>query len=310
MLHYTSLDELRLSNTWLAIGSFDGVHRGHQAILKDLATRAHAQDALAAALTFHPHPAVVLRGRSGPYYLTTLEERAELMQSLGVDEVIIHPFNREVAALTADVFMGKLCERTGLQRLVVGPDFALGRNREGNIEHLTRLGEALGYSVDVLTPVTLDGEEISSSRIRRALVDGDVLLAAALLGRPHSVSGPVSSGDGRGRTIGIPTANLDLAPDLLLPKVGVYACRVQVDHHEYAAVTNIGVRPTFTVSQVVTPRLETHLLDTSNDLYGKRIRVGFIERLRDEQRFSGVAALVEQIQIDIVRAREILAKVL
>lgn len=309
MLYYATLDELSLENTWLAVGTFDGVHRGHQAVLKRLVLQAHAQGATAAALTFHPHPAVILRGRSGPYYLTTVQERGERMLDLGVDAVIVHPFDHDVAALSAREFVQKLRQRLNLRRLVVGPDFALGHNREGGVDYLSALGEELGYQLEVLPQVVESGEAISSSRIRQALQDGDVITAAEMLGRPHSMTGAVVPGDGRGRTIGVPTANLDLPPDLLLPKSGVYACLATIDGKTCQAVTNIGVRPTFSDGQPPLPRLETHLLDFSEDLYGREVRVEFIRRLRDERRFESAAALVEQIHADIHAARQILAEI-
>lgn len=309
MLHYATLDELRLMNTWLAVGAFDGVHRGHQAVLSRVAADAHAQGATAAALTFHPHPAVVLRGRTGPYYLTTLEERAERMQALGIDEVIVHPFNREVAAMTARDFMQQLRSRIDLRRLVVGPDFALGHNREGSVDYLAGLGAELGYQVEVLPQVVLADAPVSSSRIRQTLLEGDVVAAAEMLGRPHSLEGPIVPGDGRGRTIGIPTANLDLPADLLLPKSGVYACYAILEGQTYQAVANIGVRPTFRDGHPPLPRLEAHLLGFSESLYDRRIRVEFIRRLRDERRFENAVALVEQIHADIRSAQEIFAEI-
>lgn len=307
MLRFFALEDLSLQNVWLTIGSFDGVHRAHQEILNRLVYEAHSSGATAVVLTFHPHPAVVLRGRTGPFYLTTPEERAVRIHSLGIDEVIVHPFNREVAATPARAFMEKLRRQLDLRRLFVGPHFALGRNREGDVAELRRLGSELGYEVKVLPPVMEGTEMISSSRIRLALTEGDVRLAANLLGRPYSVSGMVVPGDGRGRTIGIPTANLDTPPDRMIPKTGVYACQAEIDGRTYPAVTNVGVRPTFTDSQTVAPRVETHLLDHNEDLYSRKVSVMFIDRLRDEQRFSGIDALVEQIQADIRTARTILA---
>jgi riboflavin kinase/FMN adenylyltransferase len=307
MLRYAALNELRLDHAWLTIGSFDGVHLGHQALLSRLVSEAHANGGVAMALTFHPHPAVVLRGRSGPYYLTSPEERGELMHALGVDEVIIHPFDRDVAATPAAEFMRKLRLHLGLRRLFVGPDFALGRNREGDVPTLRRLGRELGYEVEIIEPVGAEGDVISSSRIRQSLAEGDVRRAAAMLGRPYALSGQVSPGDGRGRTIGIPTANLDTPPDRIVPKGGVYACRAEVAGQRHAAVANIGVRPTFSDGQPVLPRVEAHLLDFQGDLYGQTLQLEFIERLRDEQRFSGIQALVDQIHTDIHQARQILA---
>jgi riboflavin kinase / FMN adenylyltransferase len=305
MQHFASLDDARLEGAWLTIGSFDGVHRGHQAVLRKLVTGAHAAGAPAVVLTFHPHPAMVLRGRSGPYYLTTPGERAELLAECGVDVVVTQPFDHQVAAQSAREFVGRLVERLGLRHLCVGHDFALGRGREGDLPMLRRLGKELHYTVNVMRPIRLEGEVISSSRIRAALAEGDIATAHRLLGRPYTVGGDVVSGDGRGRTIGIPTANLQTWDGRLLPRVGVYACTAMVDGRNWRAVTNIGLRPTFD-QQPGLPRMEAHLLDFSGDLYGRQVSLAFIAHLRDEQRFPDAQALVEQIHQDIHRARLII----
>lgn len=312
MLHYHSLDEVNLqplnfkAAAWLTIGSFDGVHLGHQTIVRQLVYGAHAENAPAVVLTFHPHPVKVLRNREGPYYLTTPDERAALLGEMGVDVVITHPFNREVAGLTALEFISRLHNHLGMKHLCIGHDFALGRGREGNFAVLQRLGSELGYSVESLLPVEVDEQVVSSSRIRNALAEGDVALAGRLLGRPYQVRGAVIHGDGRGRAIGIPTANLEIWSERMVPKPGVYACFVQLEGHAWQAVTNIGYRPTFD-GQTVQIHVETHLLDFKQDIYGREIALSFVERLRDEQKFSGIQALVEQIQRDIARAREILS---
>lgn len=311
MQHYYSLDEVNLqavdfkAPVWLTIGSFDGVHLGHQAIVRQLASGAHAESAPAVVLTFHPHPATVLRNRQGPFYLTTPDERAALLGEMGVDVVITHPFNLDVAGLSAHEFISRLHNRLGMKHLCIGHDFALGRGREGNFAVLQRLGIEFGYTVESLLPVELDGQVVSSSRIRAALAEGDVVLAGRLLGRPYQVRGEVIHGDGRGRTIGIPTANLELWNERLIPKSGVYACFAQIDGNTWQAVTNIGYRPTFD-GQTVQIHVETHLLDFKQDLYGREIALSFVERLRDEQRFESIPELVEQIQRDIVKAKSIL----
>jgi riboflavin kinase/FMN adenylyltransferase len=301
---YWSLQDLHLQDVWLTIGSFDGVHRGHQAIVKRLTAGARAAGAPAVVLTFHPHPAVVLRARQGPYYLTSPQERADLLGELGVDVVVIHPFNHEVSNLTAREFVIRLHAHLDLKRLCVGHDFALGHNREGDLPTLEKLGGEFGYRLEVIGPISLSDQEISSSQIRSALLEGEVEKAAVLLGRAYEVQGLVVHGDGRGKQIGIPTANLDVWSERLLPKTGVYACLAQVGENQVKAVTNVGVRPTFTAAPL--PLVETHLLDYEADLYQEEISLSFIARLRDEKRFSGVPALVAQIQKDIQCAREIL----
>ena len=307
MLHTYSLEEISLQNAWLTIGSYDGVHLGHQSILKQLVSGAHSAGAPAAVLAFYPHPAVVLRNRQGPYYLTSPEERAALLAEMGVDAIITHPFNSQVAGLSAQEFMTRLKTHLGLQRLCVGHDFALGRGREGDLPRLRQLGEELGYSLNIFPEISLDGQAISSSRIRAALAEGDVSLAAGLLGRSYAVSGEIVHGDGRGRTIGIPTANLDFWRERAIPKSGVYACWAEIDGKRRQAVVNIGVRPTF-ISQAVQPQIEAHLLNYAADLYGKTMQLAFIAHLRDEQRFPGIEALVAQIRRDIELARELLGR--
>ncbi len=305
MQHFASLDDACLDGTWLTIGSFDGVHRGHRAILRKLVAGAHAAGAPAAVLTFHPHPATVLRGRSGPFYLTTPAERAELLAGLGVDVVITQLFDRQLAAQSAREFVERLVGRLGMRHLYIGQDFALGRGREGDLPALRRLGKELGFVVNVMRPIRLEGQVVSSSRIRSALAEGDLRTVQRLLGRSYTVDGEVVTGDGRGRTIGIPTANLNIWEGRLLPKVGVYACTAVLDGKAWRAVANIGMRPTFD-QQPGLPRLEAHLLDFSGDLYGQQVSLAFLAHLRDERRFPDAQALVEQIHQDIRRAREII----
>jgi riboflavin kinase/FMN adenylyltransferase len=305
MQHHTSLKGLHLQDAWLTVGSFDGVHRGHQAILRKLIAGAHATGASAVVLTFFPHPSIVLRGRSGPFYLTSPEERAVLLGQQGIDHVITLKFDKTLASQTARAFVQALYDHLGLRHLCIGRDFALGRGREGDLSFLQNLGKELGYAVSVMRPILHKGQVVSSSRIRTALLDGDVRLAKALLGRPFQVHGEVVAGDGRGRTIGIPTANLEVWPERLLPKSGVYACLACVDGQTRRAVANIGVRPTFE-SQEALPRLEAHLLDYAGDLYGKDLTLRFVARLRDEQRFPDIQTLVNQIRTDISQAIKIL----
>lgn len=305
MQHYQSLDDIHLHGAWLTIGSFDGVHQGHQAIIKILTAGAQASGVPAVVLTFHPHPAVILRNRQEPYYLTSPEERAARLGDLGVDVVITHPFSREFASQSAIEFMQRLKNQTNLLHLLVGYDFALGRNREGDPEALRRLGHELGYSLDIMEPVYNGGQVISSSQIRSALTEGRIEEANHLLGWTYQVSGKVVHGDGRGRTIGIPTANLEPWPGKLLPRTGVYACLAHIEGRTWQAVSNIGVRPTFE-NQPPTPRLETHLLNFNADLYQSQVSLTFVKRLRDEQRFPDVSSLIAQIHRDILQARSAL----
>lgn len=307
MQHFRSLEKVSLNHAWLTIGVFDGVHRGHQTLIRNLTAGAHADGAPAVVLTFDPHPAAVLRPEQAPPTLTTPEERGALFAALGVDYVITHPFNHQVAALSAKDFLSRLKQHLGFQQFWVGHDFAMGHNREGDIPRLRELSAELGFQLHVVAPVSLDERPVSSSRIRALLAQGEVQQAAEMLGRPYQLIGEVIEGAGRGRTIGVPTANLAIPPNRALPARGVYACRAWVGDSRVEAVTNIGYRPTFD-NGPAHPSVETHLLDFSGDLYGQVIRLEFLSRLREERKFPHINALVQQIQNDIVQAREILAR--
>ena len=305
MQHYRSLEKVHIQNAWLTIGQFDGVHRGHQEIIRKLTAEAHAILAPAVVITFFPPPAVVLGKRVKPSYLTTPNERALLLGDLGVDIVITHPFDSQVAVTSAKAFTSNLRDKLGLQCLMVGYDFALGRDRAGDVVALTALGKQLGYSVKAIPPVKIDGEIISSSLIRSALSSGQVERAARFLGRDYRISGEVIPGDGRGGTIGIPTANLNVWSDRTIPASGVYVCQAKVDGETHGAVTNIGTRPTFDPKSDLI-WVEAHLLDFKENIYGKVIQLDFKARLREEQRFPDIQTLVDQIHQDIFRARNIL----
>ena len=300
--------------TFLTIGNFDGVHLGHQALLRVLQTEAaaHSPAAKTALLTFDPHPLAVLRPDLPLHLLTTPQERLRLIEQCGFDLGIIQPFDMELASLTPDQCMAVLVERLGLARLVVGPDFALGRGRSGNVDVLRALGTRLGYDVSVIEPIASAGGEIRSHQIRQSLLTGAVTNAAQMLGRLYPIAGIVEEGERRGRTIGVPTANLRPIPQRLIPADGVYATWAHLPDSctakPRASVTNIGVRPTVDGRR---RRIETHLLDfpaagESGELYGQRLSVSFVARLRDEIRFDGLEALVAQIQRDISATRRLL----
>lgn len=308
MQHYWTLPNLDLRGSWLTIGSFDGVHLGHQALIRELIAGAHAEGFSAVVLTFHPHPAVVLNKRKDFSYLSSPEGKVDLLAGLGVDIVVTHPFNLQVAQISAHDFILKLVQNLKMRRLCVGHDFALGRGREGDLPALTCLGDELGYNIDVVEPVKLDGQVVSSSWVRQALSDGDVELAERLLGRPYKIIGEVVHGDSRGRSLGFPTANLEVWADRTLPKPGVYACWANIDGIDYPAVTNVGFRPTFD-NQPQRPRVEAHLLDFEGDLYHRTLRLSFIRRLRDEVRFNNIQALIIQMHQDVQEGRQILEAV-
>jgi riboflavin kinase / FMN adenylyltransferase len=302
VIHYHSLENLSIHNTWLTIGIFDGVHRGHQKILRLLVNGAHAAGEPAVVLTFNPHPAVLFGGRSDFKYLATLEERAELLGSFGVDAVITQTFDRALADQTASMFMRGLSQTLDLRHLVIGYDTALGRGREADATRLAEIGQELGYSVQVVPALADAGGIISSTRIRRAVLAGDVAAAAADLGRPFSITGPVIHGDGRGHTINIPTANIQLPAEKIMPAYGIYACRAWVHGQPHPAATSLGVRPTF-YGDPPAPTIEAHLLDFHQDLYGQDVKLEFIQYLRPEEKYGSVEALVEQIQKDIAQTR-------
>ncbi len=292
----------------LTIGNFDGVHRGHQALICQMAQAAHDMGCLAGLLTFDPHPLVVLRPSIPLSHLTSPEERVELLSALGLDFTLILPFDRNVAALPAAEFMRRLTAAVPLRGLWIGPDFALGRGREGDASRLATLGRELGYEVRVFPPFDWQGEPVRSSRIRGLLAeDGDARQAAELLGRPYQVWGAVTSGQRRGRTLGFPTANVALPPGRLTPAFGVYACWAWQGDRGYPAAVNVGVRPTFDDPQKSQPTCEAYLLDFTGDLYGETLGLSFIGRLRGEQKFADRDALVAQIRADAEAARDSLA---
>jgi riboflavin kinase/FMN adenylyltransferase len=247
----------------------------------------------------------VLGGQPHFKRLTTPIERAEILEDLGADAVIIHPFTRELAEQTAESFMRYVKSRIGLHRLLVGYDFALGRGREGNAARLAEIGRETGYDVETVPAFSISGEIISSTRIRQRISSGQVAEAAADMGRFYTICGPVVHGDGRGRKINIPTANIEIPEDKILPANGVYACWAWVKGEKHRAVTNVGIRPTFK-SNNLGANIETHILNFDRELYGLQIELEFVSRLRQEMRFPSVEALVTQITKDIARAREIL----
>jgi riboflavin kinase/FMN adenylyltransferase len=287
--------------TVLTIGAFDGVHIGHQHLIGGVVRRAKALGWQSAVLTFDPHPSLVIRPDQERLYLASLEERIEQIAGIGADVLIVLPFNRDVMALTAQEFMTRVCRAIALRELWIGHDFALGRGREGNLDRLRQIGQELAYNVHPAEPLLLDGVPVSSTRIRSALREGDLLGARRLLGQPFSLRGVVAEGAKRGRTIGFPTANVTVEPQHMLPADGVYVCRAHVGGQRYGAVTNVGMRPTFAGAHRT---VEAYLLDFADDIYGEVLRLDFLHRLRGERKFDGVAALVAQITADVAAARK------
>ena len=299
----------------LAIGNFDGVHRGHQELVRLARARAATLGGEAGVLTFSPHPARIFAPELAPPLIVSLERRLELLGEAGVDVVIVEPFTRELAAVEAEDFVRDiLAERLRAKELVVGYDFSFGRERRGTPELLRTLAAPLGIGVSVVRPVSIDGLPCSSTKVRELVLEGRVEGAALVLGRPFELQGPVVRGAGRGRALGIPTANV--APEAeLLPKLGIYAARARVLDERGAAgpphrvALSVGSNPTFKSDSAAgaTPvTVEAHLLDFDGDLYGRRLRLDVLHRLRDEWRFESVEALLAQIADDVAQTRRLL----
>lgn len=299
MPHYHSLTEASLQGARLTVGVYDGVHRGHQEILRRVTAGSPS-----VVLTFHPHPASVLGGHEIKC-LTTPDERADLLAAQGVDVVITEPFTRDLASVSAYEFMSRLKRHLGLAHLFIGYDFALGKGREGNAARLSEIGRELGFTVEVVPAVGDESGVISSTEIRKLVSRGDVAEAALLLGHPYQIGGPVIHGDHRGRTIGFPTANIDYPIQKVLPSNGIYACWAWLGSERFAAAINVGLRPTVHDDQTV-PNVEAYLLDFDREIYGQHLKLDFVARLRDELKFPSLDTLIEQMHRDVAQARDIL----
>jgi riboflavin kinase/FMN adenylyltransferase len=284
----------------IAIGVFDGVHVGHQALIRQTADGAKRRGGTALATTFDPLPIQALAPGAPPSALSDVEDRVRLLHATGADDVVVFPFTKEFAALAADEFVDRLAGAGDVRQILVGEDFQFGHDRGGNVRTLAAAGPKHGFEVVVASPVKQGGEVVSSTRIRNALLAGDVEGAARLLGRPYSVRGTVVHGAKRGTALGFPTVNLAVPPERLLPRDGIYAMSVRVRDEEVAAAASLGVRPTFGGGDRT---LEAYLLDWEGDAYGDRIEAAFVKRLRDELRFATAAELSEQIARDVEATR-------
>lgn len=290
--------------TALTIGVLDGVHLGHRALLQRLREEAHARGLTPGVITLHPHPRTVLNPSFQPSYLTSLEQRIELLREAGAEWVIPLTFTSEVAEVEAEDLAAALAESLQMRLMVLGPDAAFGRGAPKDTpERMRRLGAALGFEVIQIPPLMIEGERCSSSAIRAALQAGDMERVTRLLGRYYELSGPVVRGYERGRTLGFPTANISIAADRALPALGVYATWVRIGEMRLPGATNIGRRPTFEPGHI---SIETHILDFEGDLYGRRIAIELVERIRDERAFGSIEELREQIGRDVARVREVL----
>ncbi len=287
------------------IGNFDGVHLGHQALFKETVRRARKKNGQAIAITFDPHPIQVLRPHPPLKLICTLEQKIKLIEKAGLDYLLLLEFTPELAALEAEDFVEEILVRgLGIKELIVGYDYRFGRKRRGDTELLKILSRRFGFEVVVIPPQKVNGLIVSSTLIRELITEGEVELAAKLLGRPYLLCGEVIPGHGRGRRLlGFPTANLKLSREKLLPKPGVYAVYVHFDHQKLPGVMNLGFNPTFGDGYL---SAEVHIFDFEGDLYGQRICLAFVKRLRDEKKFSSPAELATQIAEDCRLAREVL----
>ena len=287
----------------ITVGNFDGVHIGHQGLLKEVKKRADKMSGTSIVLTFEPHPLKVLKEKKIPL-ITPFERKIELIEKLGIDVVICLPFTREFSKVSAREFVEEiLLKKIGMREIVVGYDYTFGHKREGNIDLLKKLGDELGFKVCILGPILVDNMIVSSTRIRNLIMEGELEKVKTLLNRYYQVSGEVIAGHDRGgRLLGFPTANLKLVNEVF-PKNGVYVVEVIYNNKVYGGVTNIGFKPTFGNDAL---SVETHILDFDQNIYGKKIKLNFIKRLRNEKKFSSIEALAAQIKRDIEEARKIL----
>ena len=308
---FDHLDQIKepFKRAVITIGNFDGVHIGHQALFHEVIEKAASIDGTSVAMTFEPHPMRVLRQNNHPPLITLYEQKAELIEHTGIDVLICVPFTLEFAALSAERFIKNLLvQKIGMQAIVVGEDYSFGKNREGNIEMLRSYAQQYGFEVIVagwVRSARAMQDRISSTRIRELITDGLMEQAEKMLGRNYQIRGRVVTGRDRGgKVLGIPTANINLN-DELCPKTGIYAVTVEFNGEKYKGVANIGYSPTFDDHQFT---VEVHILDFSDNIYGKKIRVNFVKRIRDEKKFSSISDLIDQIKLDIVAGREILSK--
>lgn len=303
-------DVERDSNTVLTVGTFDGVHAGHKVLIQTVVKRAKALDARSVIVTFDPHPRDIINpGSTGIKLLSTLKERCELLADLDINEMVVIPFDRDFSLLTSEEFVRDIIwKKIGVKEFIIGYDHQFGRNREGTIETVKRLGNELGFNSHVVSKQEVGDKTVSSTVIRNAIQEeGDMKLAASLLERFYILNGTVVHGDKRGKKIGFPTANIHLEnPKKIVPKRGVYAVWARVDGEYYQGMMNIGMRPTFDGTNET---LEVHIFNFDDDIYGKEIQVQFVDRIRDERSFSGIEELKKQLNSDREMVKGTLNKV-
>ena len=294
----------REPNSVVTVGTFDGVHLAHREIIRDVVNRASVKEGRSVVVTFDPHPRDVVSKSKDPVpLLTTVEERIEQIGTLSVDVLFIVRFTYEFSRMSSrEFYRDFIVHGTGVDEVVVGYDHMFGRDREAGIQDLVQMGKEFDFSVFAVHPVTVKGETVSSTRIREALTSGDVAGAAQFLGRPYALAGTVARGDGRGKRIGFPTANLvPVSPQKVIPARGVYAVAAEVNGEHRYGMTNIGVRPTVSTGEATV--IEVHLFDYDRDIYGETVNVAFLRRLRDEKKFGSLEELTAQLHRDREEAR-------
>ncbi len=291
-------------DAFVTIGNFDGVHLGHQFLFKTLIQEARRENRKAVVITFDPHPKKILHPDRRPFYLiTTLEEKIRLIEKQGIDALMIIPFTLEFSETTAEEFVNEiLWDGLRIRKILIGHDYTFGKDKAGNESLLSKLGNKLGFEVGIINAFKVDNGVISSTRLRYAILEGNVKKATAILGRPYNLGGIVIEGSRRGGTLGFPTANIKPVK-VLMPANGVYAAVIHMEDSRYQGVLNIGLNPTFSDEKL---SIEVHILDFNDNIYGKNLDILFIDRIRDEKKFTGPEKLVEQIKRDTDQARTIL----
>jgi riboflavin kinase / FMN adenylyltransferase len=294
-----------LGPVFATIGTYDGIHRGHQALIRPLIAKAKGAGATSVLVTFEPHPRCVVDPNHCPASLTTVDEKTMILEEMGLDHLLVIPFTPQIAELSPASFMRRLTRGMKLRHLVTGNDFRFGHGRRGDPAFLRRLGERQGFTVETVPTITRAGEAVSSSRIRRLVLLGQMRAAAQLLGRDYLFRSTVEHGEKRGRQLGYPTANLRLLPNKLVPASGVYAARVEIDGQTHGGALSVGYRPTFGGHNLT---VEVFIIDFEGDLYGQTVTLSIVQRLRGEKRFASVAGLTAQMARDVENARRILAR--
>lgn len=306
---FYDLDKIeRDENTVITLGTFDGIHLGHKKILEKFVETANGINGRNLLVTFSPHPRSVLVKNKNVRLLSTLNEKIPILESLGVLNLLIINFTKEFSEKTSYEFVKEyFVDKIGVKEIVIGYDHHFGKGRDGNFEALSKMGKEFGFNVSMVGPVSVDDITVSSTKIRDALSEGNISLANKLLGRRYSFSGVVVEGDKRGRELGFPTANIeDFGNDKFLPAIGIYLVKIFVEGKNHFGLMSIGRRPTFYESGDVTT--EVYILDFSKDIYGEKVTVNIIERIRNEEKFSTVEELIDQIKDDELKGREIIKK--